>query len=81
MNGVRIGSYCSTKCKCLHFGYNNPKYDYFMGDERIESTDMETDLGVDIHKSLKVKKQVNYVVKKAIRILGTFLRAYTQTQA
>ena len=26
---------------------------------------MEKDLGVHIHKSLKVKEQVNYVVKKA----------------
>ena len=26
-----------TKCKCLHIGYNNPNYDYFMGDVRIQS--------------------------------------------
>ena len=46
-----------TKCKCLHIGYNNPNCDYFMGDVRIESIDMEKDLGVHIHKSLKVKEQ------------------------
>ena len=63
--------------KCLHIGYNNPNYDYFMGDVRIESIDMEKDLGVHIHKSLKVKEQVNYVVKKVNRILGTILRTYT----
>ena len=39
-----------NKCKCLHIGYNNPIYDYFIGDECIESTDMETDLGVYIQK-------------------------------
>ena len=66
-----------TKCKCLHIGYNNPNYDYFMGDKLIESINMEKDLGVHIHKSLKVKEQVNYVVKKANRILGTIRRAYT----
>ena len=66
-----------TKCKCLHIGYNNPNYDYFMGDVRIESIDIEKDLGVHIHKSLKVKEQVNYVVKKANRILGTIRRTYT----
>ena len=60
-----------TKCKCLHIGYNNPNYDYFMGDF------MEKDLGVHIHKSLKVKEQINYVVKKANRILGTIRRTYT----
>ena len=66
-----------TKCKCLHIGYNNPNYDYFMGDVHIESIDMKKDLGVHIHKSLKVKEQVNYVVKKANRILGTIRRTYT----
>ena len=65
-----------TKCKCLHIGYN-PNYDYFMGDVRIESIDMETDLGVHIHKSLKVKEQINYVVKKANKILGTIRKTYT----
>ena len=66
-----------TKCKYLHIGYNNPNYDYFMGDVRQESIDMEKDLGVHIHKSLKVKEQINYVVKKANRILGTIRRTYT----
>ena len=66
-----------TKCKCLHIGYNNPNYDYFMGDVHQESIDMEKDLGVHIHKSLKVKEQINYVVKKANRILGIIRRTYT----
>ena len=48
-----------------------------MGDVRQESIDMEKDLGVHIHKSLKVKEQINYVVKKANRILGTIRRTYT----
>ena len=48
-----------------------------MGDERTESIDMEKDLGVHIHKSLKEKEQVNYVVEKVDRILGTIHRAYT----
>ena len=66
-----------TKCKCLHIGYNNPNNDYFMKDERIESIDMGKYLGVHIHKSLKVKEQVNYVVKKATIILDTIRRTYT----
>ena len=39
--------------------------------------DRNADLRVHIHKSLKVMEQVNYVVKKANRILGTIRRAYT----
>ena len=53
---IRIGSYFTTKFKCLHIGYDNPNYDYFMGDERIESEDMEKDLRVHIHKSLKAEE-------------------------
>ena len=63
--------------RSLHIGCNNPNYDYFMGDELIESIDVEKDPGVHIHKSLKVKEQVNYLVKKAHRILGTTRRTYT----
>ena len=70
-----MGRYYKTGL--MHIGYNNPNYDYFMGDVRIESIDIEKDLGVHIHKSLKVKEQLNYVVKKANRILGTIRRTYT----
>ena len=66
-----------TECKCLHIGYNNLNYDYFMGDVHIESIDMEKHLEVHIHKSLKVKEQVNYIVMKANRILGKICRTYT----
>ena len=38
---------------------------------------MKKDLGVHIHKSLKVEEQVKYIVQKANRILGTIRRAYT----
>ena len=69
-----------TKYKCMHIGYNNPNYDCFMGDERIESIDIEKDPGVRIHKSLKVKEQVNYIVKKANRILGTIRDKLGPTQ-
>jgi ribonuclease P/MRP protein subunit RPP40 len=32
------------KCKCIHFGYNNMRYDYFLGGELIKSTELEKDL-------------------------------------
>ena len=60
-----------------HWIQQPPNYDYFMGDVRIESIYMEKELGVHIHKSLKVKEQINYVVKKANKILGTIRRTYT----
>ena len=32
------------KCKCIHYGYNDKQYDYFMGKECIETTHEERDL-------------------------------------
>ena len=32
------------KCKCLHLGFNNLQYDYFLGDDLIETTRVEKDL-------------------------------------
>ena len=65
------------KCKCLHVGNNNPQYDYFIGDERIESTLLEKDLGVQISKSLKPEEHIAFIVKKANNLLGCIRRTYT----
>ena len=40
-----------NKCKVMHFGYNNPSYEYSMNDEVLIDTEEERDLGVTIHKS------------------------------
>ena len=53
------------KCKALHVGYNNMCAGYFIGNSEIQSTDEEMDLGVTVHKSLKVSSQCNKVVKEA----------------
>ena len=37
--------------------YNNKQYDYFMGEECIETTHEESDLGVIITETLDVTKQ------------------------
>jgi hypothetical protein len=66
-----------SKCHCLHAGFNNPHYDYFIGDERIETTTLEKDLGVQMHPSLSVSEHVAYIVKKANRTLGSIRRTYT----
>ena len=63
INGVRIGSYCSTSLNANACTLDTTTRTMnILWDELI---DMEKDLGIHIHKSLKVKEQVNYVVKKA----------------
>ena len=49
---------------------------YFIGNTEIQSTDEERDLGVIVHKSLKVSSQCNKVVKEAYSILGVINRCF-----
>jgi len=46
-----------SKCKIMHVGRNNPRYEYSMNGVRLETTDEEKDVGVIIHSSLKPARQ------------------------
>jgi len=46
----------AEKCKCIHYGYNNKQYDFYMGNERIKPTHEERDLGAIITETLDVTK-------------------------
>ena len=60
----------STKCKVLHIGKNNPKYEYFMNGMKLEETTAEKDLGVVVDSNLTFDVHVNETVKKANRLCG-----------
>ena len=57
----------------LHFGKNNPQYDYYMqnGGEKykLESTIAEKDLGVVIDPNLDFDAHITGIVKKALRFI------------
>ena len=57
-----------SKCKVLHIGKNNPKYQYTISDDGnvsvLEETVCEKDLGVFIDPNLNFEEHVNYVLKK-----------------
>ena len=70
----------AEKCKCIHYRYNNKQYDYFMGNECIETTHKERDLalgiGVLITETLDVTKQCVRAANKANAMLGMINRAF-----
>ena len=59
-----------SKCKCLHFGKNNPSVTYVLDDVPIMSADEELDLGVLISKDLKPSKECFRIATRANKILG-----------
>ena len=64
------------KCKVLHVGRNNKKYEYTMKGVTLESVDKERDIGVIIDKSLKPSLQCAEAAKKAAIVLGQITRAF-----
>ena len=63
------------KCKVMHIGKKNERFEYNMNGYTLEETNEEKDLGVYIDNALKFHVHTSAAIKKANRILGTIKKS------
>ena len=66
----------ASKCKVLHVGKNNPRFEYKINGIIVKETDSEKDVGVIYTPNLKPSLQCEKAAKKANSMLGQINRCF-----
>jgi hypothetical protein len=64
----------ASKCKVMHVGKKNKRYDYVMEGQILDSVDEEKDLGVVLSSDMKCSSQCQKAYNTANRMLGMIKR-------
>ena len=66
-----------SKCQNLHLGWSNDGHKYKLGEEWLESSPAERDLGVLVDSRISVSQQCVLAAKRANHILGCIKHSIT----
>ena len=65
-----------AKCKVMHVGHNNPRYQYSMKGDVLKETTEEVDIGVTVAANLKPGAQCRKAARTAQTVLAQLSRAF-----